>query len=571
MDKHLDSLPANRTRGQASFRGRLLGTVLLLLPWLILALLAAEVYEYMTWNAIRSSRYVKLYEGQRFEGAIRGLPEARQAMAERLGYWPGEESRPHFEADARHMEQLRAAAEQYGPAPPLLEVAPPLGAAPEPERTARRIAFHYSLTRDELDWFDTGFGGRGLRIGRDGLIADAYLARDFALNPLRLDRFIGKPLEDYMWDKEPRAQLEAMIARAVKTGSFQQELFDYQKGFGGRGTEVTVLPAYGPDGEVTGAYFWRQQRDEVESDLWNIAYYRYKPGYVSEFGNTEINSHGFRDAEIVMPKPKGVYRIICIGASTTQEGGWNATTYPAFLERKLNEYCEGPGVVDVVNAGITGADSRSLRARFLDFLALQPDLILYGMSGDTTPYILPRWTEEAAWWQKLLRRSQALNRYFHEQLIVSPEKREAILEASPLMENLRLIREYAGKHGVHMALYSFAHPSWEYADPEERALWEYTIRSHHVALSGKHVRYKTYDLAVDLLNERIERFCEAHDIQYIPVAENIEGGVNYFQDMAHMRSPGRERKAEICFQALKEHVREGLAAKMAAVEEGLAR
>ena len=49
----------------------------------------------------------------------------------------------------------------------------------------------------------------------------------------------------------------------------------------------------------------------------------------------ETNSRGFRAAEYAIPKPEGILRIACVGASTTVEGPRNDWTYPALLEKDL--------------------------------------------------------------------------------------------------------------------------------------------------------------------------------------------------------------------------------------------
>lgn len=89
------------------------------------------------------------------------------------------------------------------------------------------------------------------------------------------------------------------------------------------------------------------------------------------------NSLGFRGEEIVLPKPDGEYRIVCLGGSTTYSSGVNdyRDSYPFLLQKYLNE--NGFEHVTVVNGGTaayTSLDSLiNLQTRVLD---LNPDLVI---------------------------------------------------------------------------------------------------------------------------------------------------------------------------------------------------
>ena len=136
---------------------------------------------------------------------------------------------------------------------------------------------------------------------------------------------------------------------------------------------------------------------------------------INALGITEdfrINNYGFRDADIMLPKPAGTFRILCVGASTTEEGPVNDLTYPAILETILNKHF-GTNRVDVVNCGISGMNSLKHRMRIGDYLALEPDLIvLYNAVNDICHDLYPIWLKEATPLQKRLRESRFLCHYF---------------------------------------------------------------------------------------------------------------------------------------------------------------
>jgi lysophospholipase L1-like esterase len=99
------------------------------------------------------------------------------------------------------------------------------------------------------------------------------------------------------------------------------------------------------------------------------------PGYTK--GKNRHNSLGYRGDEIVLPKPAGELRIVCIGGSTTYDSDIEdyRLAYPARLEAELRR--RGYGNVSVVNAGGAGWTSwESLIDLELRILDLEPDLII---------------------------------------------------------------------------------------------------------------------------------------------------------------------------------------------------
>ena len=91
--------------------------------------------------------------------------------------------------------------------------------------------------------------------------------------------------------------------------------------------------------------------------------YRYDSILLNEpnqqFPTLNINSYGFRGTEITIEKPENVYRIFFIGGSTAfgQISSSDSKTIPGILESKFHE--NGIKEVEIVNAGINNANSRS--------------------------------------------------------------------------------------------------------------------------------------------------------------------------------------------------------------------
>ena len=90
-----------------------------------------------------------------------------------------------------------------------------------------------------------------------------------------------------------------------------------------------------------------------------------------QFPTLNINSYGFRGDEITIEKPDNTYRIFFIGGSTAfgQIASSDSKTIPAILETKFHE--NGMQEVEIINAGINNANSRSetylIRSMILEF------------------------------------------------------------------------------------------------------------------------------------------------------------------------------------------------------------
>lgn len=140
------------------------------------------------------------------------------------------------------------------------------------------------------------------------------------------------------------------------------------------------------------AYQWWRTPSQHDVAFRPLPYvmYGFKPDHVRGGAGGLVrttNALGFRGPPVAVPKPEGVYRIVCLGGSTTYGFAvGDDETYPVQLERVLRE--RRPDLdVEVVNAGVesyTTAESlANLAFRCLD---LQPDcVVLYEGINDYRP------------------------------------------------------------------------------------------------------------------------------------------------------------------------------------------
>lgn len=296
--------------------------------------------------------------------------------------------------------------------------------------------------------------------------------------------------------------------------------------------------------------------------IWELPFFTYQKHVerkerISALGITEdfcMNNYGFRDADIVTPKPAEGYRILCIGASTTEEGPVNDLTYPAILEMLLNKHF-GFNRIDVVNCGISGMNSLKHRMKIADYLALEPDLIVvYNAVNDICHDLFPLWIKNASPFQKRVRESRFICRYFGLRLLPPEAQMRADIRNSK-MTNLEFINRYAVEHGVDVAVCSFAAPDPARLSRVERDYYEYYSV---LEWTGRYSNFGSYLYSLGLYNDALKELCAKEGLQYIPVWEKMRDGAVIFGDICHLRNPGIEKKAGIIAEALIPRIEETL-------------
>jgi hypothetical protein len=93
------------------------------------------------------------------------------------------------------------------------------------------------------------------------------------------------------------------------------------------------------------------------------------------------NNFGFRGHDVAVARPAGIIRLAFVGASTTLDSFAAPFSHPELVEYWLNRWAAAshrPFAVEVVNAGRSGIDSRSIAAIVRqEILPLDPDLVVF--------------------------------------------------------------------------------------------------------------------------------------------------------------------------------------------------
>ncbi|KKU91473.1 MAG: hypothetical protein UY23_C0001G0079 [Candidatus Jorgensenbacteria bacterium GW2011_GWA1_48_11] len=117
-----------------------------------------------------------------------------------------------------------------------------------------------------------------------------------------------------------------------------------------------------------------------------------KPNFGFKTKNIDYttNSFGFRSKEMIVPKPKGDFRVFILGGSTV-EGGFNEKwMISSYLEEELKKIIPS---AEVINAGVVGYFSQQELALLeTEISDLEPDLvIIFDGRNDLYYSILPDW------------------------------------------------------------------------------------------------------------------------------------------------------------------------------------
>ena len=205
-----------------------------------------------------------------------------------------------------------------------------------------------------------------------------------------------------------------------------------------------------------------------------------------------------------------------------------------------------------MNCGVWALSTNQERAQIKEYLALQPDLVVHYNFVNDVVYRLPEWLHASGpgdgmrWVKQLLRKSRFAYFYFNGWLM-SPRDTLAQLLKEYIIDDLEAIRAAAAEAGVPFAVCSFACPDIDTLPPDERAYFDHLINTMHWS---RVIDAATYADLVALYNGLLKQWCVETGVLYLPVAEGMHGGTEFFTDICHMTLPGIEQKAELVAEAL---------------------
>jgi len=282
----------------------------------------------------------------------------------------------------------------------------------------------------------------------------------------------------------------------------------------------------------------------IRPSIWKELWIAFRPNvHHQDIMDFQSNSLGWRDGEVLLPRPPDVFRVVCVGGSTTAEGPHNALTYPNLLERRLRGAFPK---IDVVNAGIFAILSFGEARRAPDYLALDPSLILHYNFVNDVPYVLDRAESAESFLspRRLLRRLARHSIWVRRNLDlwVLPAETDLITGLQDTFANMDVLRREAGRRGVPVVFCSFARPGWENLPDSEKAFFNRRILN---MIWGPRLTMRAYCRLVDLYNRELRRRCVEWDAPFLDIAPLLAGGAERFTDICHMRVWAMEDKARV--------------------------
>lgn len=306
-----------------------------------------------------------------------------------------------------------------------------------------------------------------------------------------------------------------------------------------------------------------------------------------------VNALQFRGHEVVVPKPAGTVRVVCVGGSTTFDilARTDEATWPAQLERRLR--AKHPRV-EVVNAGVAGytIDSYLEPGMWKRIAALEPDVVLgyfatnevaeearrrfdvkwlhcpssdfeqrrgdppspeacprcgqkLEVRDEATPPLLERTVKAITDWSLFAYKVQLFVMLFRKAPAVSGDHELPASAAATFEQKLRELVRRTKALGARPALGTFA-LRWRADQPAEKqrelAAGAFPI---YVGLSLEGI-----DHAFEAYNAAIARVARGEGGVLVPVASALSGESELFGDFVHFSEAGSTRMAVTVEQSL---------------------
>ncbi|MCX8065314.1 MAG: SGNH/GDSL hydrolase family protein, partial [Candidatus Hydrogenedentes bacterium] len=283
------------------------------------------------------------------------------------------------------------------------------------------------------------------------------------------------------------------------------------------------------------------------NEMWDINYFSYLPHSNSTEMLFRTNNFGFRDRDFKVPKLDGVFRILCIGASTTEEGVSNQETYPKILERELQKYF-GKNRIEVFNCGISGMLMKKHCAKLPDYLYLEPDMvILYEGVNDVVYEVFPHAFDSVP---IPVRIAFLLSHFVRRQMRFVFSYPQAKIDEyldQFIFQYIEYISQTLLSKNIDIVISSFGVPYREKLNKEDRDYYDYYYDKEW---GWANSTFQQYSDVMKIYNQRLKEYCKKNGILYIPVTENIPASTKYFSDICHMRHEGMKLKAKIMVDTL---------------------
>jgi len=291
--------------------------------------------------------------------------------------------------------------------------------------------------------------------------------------------------------------------------------------------------------------------------------------YYYALQRSEKNFHSFlqvhpTDQNVAIPKPEGVYRIVCLGGSTT-EGHKSQTPYPQQLESMLHEKYPH-NKIEVLNAGKYFYTTQHSIIQYLFYLKdLNPDLIIafHAINYIFPSFLLPPFAAPPfrkdyghyygalAYVRFPVSFEQFLLGFFYADLRrvkVKPSSFSDLKSLPSFQRNLETMIEIAKCRNITLILSDQAHcfSKKNEGDPETLLITtDFLVDKEHYADE------KSWHDAMDLFNKTTKDAAEKFSVPFVNQSQALNGEKEFFlPDAVHKTSEGNRLTARLFFDKI---------------------
>ncbi len=271
---------------------------------------------------------------------------------------------------------------------------------------------------------------------------------------------------------------------------------------------------------------------------------------------------------VEVPKPRGVFRIICLGGSTTAEGNISGDSYPIFLQELLSK-AYPQRTIEVINAGKFFWTTQHSIIQYLFWLDdMEPDLIIMFhacndliQSFTMPPYSSKPFRKDYGHFYGYLADlaypktfEQFIGTFFYGDLR-KPDLQPTSFSDFPSLysfqRNLETLIEITKSRKIPLILSNQAHC---FTDRNETDIDFLSIPKHFLVDEEHYADEKSWYAGMERFNRAVQETADKFSIPFVDQATPFQGKKihGYFTDAHHMTPEGRRLKAGLFFEKILE-------------------
>jgi len=268
------------------------------------------------------------------------------------------------------------------------------------------------------------------------------------------------------------------------------------------------------------------------------------------------------EQKVEIPKPPGVFRILCLGGSTTEGLERKGYTYP--LKEMLSQKYPQKRI-EVINAGRFFYSTQHSIIQYLFYLKdIEPDLIIlfHGINDLITSFTQPPFSsspyrKDYGHFYGAIAKirypktfEEFLFEFFYADLLKPKLKPVAFLDFKSqhsFRRNLETIIEISKCKGIHLILSNQAHCYSKMNDSELNFM---AMQSHFLVDSEHYADEKSWYEGMELFNRIAKETAKRFTIPFVDQSEAFNGRRELFRESVHMTSEGVKLKARLFFEKI---------------------